>query len=582
MHNDIIFNSYPDSIGKNLSDIIQMLERTEFNQVFSLFYILPTIFNSDLDHGFSIIDYDLNRKLVLPEDLVRLNRLGIKLKLDLVVNHISVASPEFSDLLAKGDDSKYKDFFIDWNEFWKGYGEIGAEGYVIPEKQYLDKLFMRKPGLPILKVNFPEGNFRFYWNTFYQKIFFHDIIPADIFEAVGNNQFSINQAIEISNYLNNQLENAENANEIDFGEYQSLAPKLLPIINKHRSYLGQMDLNAESDLVWHYYESTLQKLSQYGCALIRLDAFAYLHKKPDRNNFFNKPETWDYLDRLRSIAKQHQIKLLPEIHSVYGEKLHNEISGKGYPIYDFFFPGLVIHALEKSTNLYLIKWINEVIENKIETVTTLGTHDGIPLLDLIGSKNDPSSKLGILPQTEIDEITNIIIERGGIVKDLYGPDGKKISYYQINATFFSALGANEQKLVLARAIQIFMPGIPQIWYLDLFAGKNDLEAVRKLKKEKGSAGHKEINRSVLSTDEINNGLKTTVVKSQIALIRLRRNLPAFMGELSIENTKEHMLTLTWEYKKSNAKLIANLRDFTWEITYRDLDGVSMQLTNPYQ
>lgn len=49
----------------------------------------------------------------------------------------------------------------------------------------------------------------------------------------------------------------------------------------------------------------------------------------------------------------------------------------------------------------------------------------------------------------------------------------------MNATYFSALGEDERKMLLARALQIFMPGKPQIWYLDLFAGKNDYEAVKR-------------------------------------------------------------------------------------------------------
>ena len=100
---------------------------------------------------------------------------------------------------------------------------------------------------------------------------------------------------------------------------------------------------------------------------------------------------------------------------------------------------------------------------------------------------------GLLEDNEIEDIMNIILERGGRVKNLYDPSGKKISYYQVNATFFSALGENEQKLLLARAIQLFMPGIPQIWYLDIFAGKNNYEAAD----EAGSGGHKEINRTTL-------------------------------------------------------------------------------------
>jgi hypothetical protein len=38
-----------------------------------------------------------------------------------------------------------------------------------------------------------------------------------------------------------------------------------------------MDVNASSPLVWDFYEETL--LRSYGCNILRLDAFAYLHKK---------------------------------------------------------------------------------------------------------------------------------------------------------------------------------------------------------------------------------------------------------------------------------------------------------------
>ena len=119
LDNGVIFNAYPDSIGKNLSDTVKMLKRSEFKDVFSFFYILPTVFNSDLDRGFSIIDYDLNDDLVSKTDLEEINELKIEFKFDLVLNHLSVGSPQFQDLLKYGDDSKYKNFFIDWNESWQ-------------------------------------------------------------------------------------------------------------------------------------------------------------------------------------------------------------------------------------------------------------------------------------------------------------------------------------------------------------------------------------------------------------------------------------------------------------------------------
>ena len=170
---------------------------------------------------------------------------------------------------------------------------------------------------------------------------------------------------------------------------------------------------------------------------------------------------------------------------------------------------------------------------------------------------------------KIDIVIERIMDRGGRVKNLYGPDGKKISYYQVNATFFSALGEDERKLRLARAIQMFMPGIPQVWYLDLFAGKNDYAAADK----GGTGGHKEINRTTLATSDIEQGLKRIVVQDQLQLMRLRNNSSAFSGELEVHKTDEHCLHLTWKNHACTATLNADLRDYSFSISHRDDAGV---------
>ena len=88
--NGVMLNAYPDSIGEKLSDTIAMLRMPEFKNAFSLFYVLPTFFNSDLDRGFSIIDYNINTELVSLDDLKALQELNIQLKFDIVLNHLSV------------------------------------------------------------------------------------------------------------------------------------------------------------------------------------------------------------------------------------------------------------------------------------------------------------------------------------------------------------------------------------------------------------------------------------------------------------------------------------------------------------
>jgi len=560
----VIFNAYPDSIGHNLADIVQMLKRPEFRDVFSLFYILPTVFNSDLDRGFSIIDYDLNDELVSREDLDELHRLNVMFKFDLVLNHLSASSPQFQDLLRNGDQSRYRNFFIDWNEFWEAHGEMSDAGHVVPHEEHLEKLFMRKPGLPILKVRFPDGTDRPYWNTFYQEVVYHEVAAHDLLHALGIEELTREDAEHISVIVNDVLNAKRDLSEMDLGEYSRHREDIVSVVERNRKYLGQMDLNAQSEEVWEFYDETLRKLREHGGRLVRLDAFAYLHKEPGAANFFNRPGTWHYLKRLKRIADKYDLILLPEIHSEYGTRLHEEVAGNGFPIYDFFFPGLVIHALDSGTNRHLLRWIREILEKDIQTINMLGCHDGIPILDLRGKALDGTPGDGLLGDEEIDTVIDSVMDRGGRVKNLYGPDGKKISYYQINATFFSALGEDERKLRLARAIQMFMPGVPQVWYLDLFAGRNDYAAAD----QGGAAGHKEINRTTLTASDIEQGLSRIIVRDQLELMRLRNKSPAFEGRLQIHDTDEHRLHLTWSHHGCVATLNADLRDYGFSVTHK--------------
>ena len=130
-----MLNAYPDSLGGTLGDIVNLLEKEEMKDVFSSFYILPSLYHSDLDRGFSVIDYGLNEELASRDDLERLKELGIDLKLDFILNHASAQSPQFKDLVAKGEQSEYRNFFINWNRFWDGYGKMTEEGYIQPDEE---------------------------------------------------------------------------------------------------------------------------------------------------------------------------------------------------------------------------------------------------------------------------------------------------------------------------------------------------------------------------------------------------------------------------------------------------------------
>lgn len=249
------------------------------------------------------------------------------------------------------------------------------------------------------------------------------------------------------------------------------------------------------------------------------------------------------------IADADGVTLLPEIHASYGEKVYEKLAAKGYAVYDFFLPGLMIDALERGSADTLAAWAQEILDKHILTVNMLGCHDGIPMLDL----------KGLLPEERIQNLIDLIVTRGGMVKNLHG---QKNVYYQVNATYYSALGESDAKLLLARAIQLFMPGKPQVWYLDLFAGKNDCEAVARA----GEGGHKEINRTNLTKVQIAEALEKPVVKKQLELLRLRRNCPAFAqgAKIQIESCGPE-LTIEWSCSGHVARLQANLQKLTYRV-----------------
>ncbi len=414
-----IFNSYPDSIGGSLGDIVKFLQSPELKNVFQSFYILPSIFNTDLDRGFSIIDYELNELYSSWKDLKDLNEIGLTLKFDFVLNHSSVLSSQFQDILKNGEASKYKDFFINWNKFWEGFGKMTDEGYIQPDPEYIKDMFFRKPGLPILMVRMPDGKEIPYWNTFYQEVRYEKIDAQDIMRALG---LQYTMAEKLAEIINKALTDGQKPSGIEFGRLSKYREKIIEMLESRRKYLGQMDLNIKSPLVWEYYEDTLKKLSGYGAEIIRLDAFAYAPKEPGAKNFLNEPGTWDLLEEIKELADKFGLTLLPEIHSRYEEKIHEKLSKKGFMTYDFFLPGLIIDAFERSSNEFLIRWIEDIQDKGIRTVNMLGCHDGIPLLDL----------KGLLSDKQIQSLIDIVVKRGGYVKDLHG---KKNIYYQVNATY---------------------------------------------------------------------------------------------------------------------------------------------------
>lgn len=218
--------------------------------------------------------------------------------------------------------------------------------------------------------------------------------------------------------------------------------------------------------------------------------------------------------------------------------------------YDYFLPTLIIDAIDNKDSKYLYIWAKEIIENNINVVNMLGCHDGIPIRDI----------RGLLPEERIDSLIKRLIKRRGHEKIVHGV---KDEIYQMDMTYYQALGLNDKKMELARAIQIFMPGKPQVWYMDLLAEPNDEEVLL----NDPAADTREVNRKSYSMDNIKTLLNKTIVKKQIKLLQLRNTHPAFSKDavLKVSQPNDFSLTISWTYNEKSISLNANLKDCSYII-----------------
>ncbi|BDT63945.1 MULTISPECIES: sucrose phosphorylase [Streptococcus] len=302
----------------------------------------------------------------------------------------------------------------------------------------------------------------------------------------------------------------------------------------------QIDLDVTKEVTMEFIRKTIQHLASNGCDLIRLDAFAYAVKKLDTNDFFVEPDIWDLLDKVRDIAAEYGTELLPEIHEHYS--IQFKIADHDYYVYDFALPMVTLYTLYSSRTERLAKWLKM---SPMKQFTTLDTHDGIGVVDV----------KDILTDEEIDYASNELYKVGANVKRKYSSaEYNNLDIYQINSTYYSALGDDDVKYFLARLIQAFAPGIPQIYYVGLLAGKNDLKLLEETKEGRN------INRHYYSNEEISEEVQRPVVKALLNLFSFRNRLEAFDlgGTIDVETPTAQSIVIKRQNKDKSVTAVAEI------------------------
>ena len=465
LQNKIMLITYADSMGKNLKELHEVLNKNYKDAVGGV-HILP-FFPSSADRGFAPMRYDkVDEKFGDSSDSESIGK-DYYLMFDFMVNHISASSEYFQDFLQKKESSEYKDFFIRYSKFWNGE----------PTQEQIDKIYKRKPRAPYIEAEFEDGSKEKIWCTFCEE---------------------------------------------------------------------QIDLDVTKDKTKEFIRRTLKDMCRHGAAVIRLDAFAYAVKKADTSCFFIEPDIWELLYDIEKIVKEENAEILPEIHEHY--TIPMKIAEKGFWIYDFALPVLTLHALYNHTGKYLKDWLEKC---PMKQFTTLDTHDGIGIVDV----------KDLLPDEEIEAVKEQMYSQGANVKKIYSSEAyNNLDIYQVNTTYYSALGNNDDAYLLARAIQFFAPGIPQVYYVGMLAGSNDIELMERTK------NGRDINRHYYTAEEVEKEQSRPVVQKLKELMVLRNTHPAFSLDGTIEvSTDEDKLIITRKFGKESITLKANLTTYQFDI-----------------
>ena len=314
----------------------------------------------------------------------------------------------------------------------------------------------------------------------------------------------------------------------------------------------QIDLDMNSPIARQILTEFMTNFNNNHVKMVRLDAVGYVIKKRGTACFFVEPEIYHFLGWISELAHSLDIEILPEIHADY--KTQFKLAEKGYWIYDFILPFTVLDALLNKTSKRLKEYLKVRPHNQF---TTLDCHDGVPI------KPDLN---GLYRSEDARRVVDICVKRGANLSLIFSPKHKDpdgFDVHQIRCAYYSMLDCNDSAYLAARAIQFFTPGIPQVYYVGLLAGRNDTDAVAR------TGEGREINRHNYSVNEIDREVQRPVVKKLVELIKFRNTHPAFNGHFELAGSSDHEIIMTWNNPDSFARLYVDFLNMSAEISYLD-------------
>jgi len=485
MKNRVQLIAYVDRLGGGGVQTLRALLAGRLAGVFGGVHLLPFFHPIDgSDAGFDPIDHTLVDPRLGDWSDVRQLAAETDVMADVIVNHMSSASPQFRSYVQQGEASPWAGLFLTFDAVFP-QGATQAD---------LLAIYRPRPGTPFTTVTLADGQKKILWTTF---------TPQQV--------------------------------DIDVQHPQG------------RAYLGGI----------------LDTFARNGIRMVRLDAVGYAIKKAGRSCFM-MPETFAFIDEFAAQARSLGIEVLVEIHAYYRRQI--EIAARVDWVYDFALPPLALHAIFFRTAEPLKAWIRVRPNNALNV---LDTHDGIGIIDIGADAADRAASPGLVPPAELDALVERIHHNsGGQSRQATGAAASNLDLYQVNCTFYDALGRDDRAYLLARAVQFFLPGVPQVYYVGLLAGENDMDLLAR------SGVGRDINRHRFDAAEIDAALQRPVVIQLIELIKLRNEHAAFGGSFSLLDSAARTLVLRWQQGDAWAELQVCFDDLSHALRVSTVDGAS--------
>jgi sucrose phosphorylase len=318
---------------------------------------------------------------------------------------------------------------------------------------------------------------------------------------------------------------------------------------------SQVDVDIKHEQGKAYLVRILEALKSGGVKVVRLDAVGYAVKTPGTDSFMTK-ETLEFVKEITDLIHSYDMRVLVEVHAHYTQQL--DIAPLVDLIYDFQTAPLLLHSFFTGTVDRLDKWFSLRPNN---CLNVLDTHDGYGVID----GGPIGGRPGLITQDEMAHIFKVAEKNtaGHSAVASVVPQWFSLPH-QINATLPNIV-ANDTAYVIMRAVQFFLPGEPQVYYVGLFNGMDDKELF-----EKTGQG-RDVNRHNYTPAEISKALESEVTQAIIALARVRKH-PAFQGEFSWQVLGAESIKLQWQSGAESLSLEFNTANPAFKIEANSASG----------